>query len=90
MARVIRPISIDDELEKDILDKLDSVSNRSAYIKELVKADINRKKEEFTEDQKEAIKEIVYKILSNYDVNLDKETFKADKELISGIDELMK
>lgn len=90
MARVIRPISIDDELEKDILDKLDSVSNRSAYIKELVKADLNRKKEEFTEDQKEAIKEIVYKILSNYDVNLDKETFKADKELISGIDELMK
>lgn len=89
MARVIRPISIDDELEKDVLDKLDSVSNRSAYIKELVKADLNRKKEEFTDKQKEAIKEIVYKILSNYDVNLDKETFKADKELIAGIDDLM-
>ncbi len=32
--------------EKDILDKLTSVPNRSRYIKELIRADIKREKEQ--------------------------------------------
>lgn len=89
MARVVKPISIDDELEKDILDKLNSVPNRSAYVKELIKADLNKKPEVFTDKQKEAIKDIVKKILANYEITIDNDSIKKDQEILDGIDGLM-
>ena len=39
---VIRNISLDKELDGDIIDKLDSVHNRSHYVRELVRQDLKK------------------------------------------------
>ena len=38
-------LAISPKTEKDILDKLDSVSNKSGYIKQLIREDIARQKQ---------------------------------------------
>ena len=39
--KVVRNICLDTELDVDVIRKLDSVSNRSQYVRDLVKADIS-------------------------------------------------
>ena len=92
MARVTRSLSLDDTLDKDILEILDNQPNRSDYVKELVRADIEKKKnsDSLTEKQKEEVKRIVIEILRNNDIDL--EQFKKepiDAELQEGLNLIM-
>ena len=92
MARVTRSLSLDDKLDKDILEILDNQPNRSDYVKELVRADIEKKKnsDSLTEKQKEEVKRIVIEILRNNDIDL--EEFKKEPiepELQEGLDFIM-
>ena len=92
MARVTRSLSLDDTLDKDILEILDNQPNRSDYVKELVRADIEKGKQSdsLTEKQKEEVKRIVIEILRNNDIDL--EQFKKepiDAELQEGLNLIM-
>lgn len=55
--------SLDDEADKEIIDYLNSLKNKSAYIADVLRADI-KKKGSFTESQKEEIRAIIREFIS--------------------------
>ena len=89
MARVVRSFSLDSEKNKDIIEKLDAIPNRSNYIISLIKRDLEDKNIIFSEEQKLAIKDIVYQILNEYKIDnnsvnkLDKATEDAINNLLN-------
>ena len=89
MARVVRSFSLDSEKNKDIIEKLDAIPNRSNYIISLIKRDLENTNGLFSEEQKLAIKDIVYQILNEYKIDnnsinkLDKETEDAINNLVN-------
>ncbi|XZH43594.1 CopG family transcriptional regulator (plasmid) [Clostridium perfringens] len=87
MARVVKTVSLNDETDKALIDKLESVPNISDYIKTLIAEDIKENNSIFTKSQKEEIKKIILKVLN--DENFVKETNKeVDKEQLNAIDDL--
>ncbi|HAT4309027.1 Uncharacterised protein [Clostridium perfringens] len=87
MARVVKTVSLNDETDKALIDKLESVPNISDYIKTLIAEDIKENNSIFTKAQKEEIKKIILKVLN--DENFVKETNKeVDKEQLDAIDDL--
>lgn len=89
MARVTKTVSLNDETDKALLDKLESVPNISEYIKKLIAEDIKENNSNFTKVQKEEIEKIILSVLSdkNFTGKTDKE---VDKEQIDAIDDLFK
>ena len=87
MARVTKTVSLNDETDKALLDKLESVPNISEYIKKLIAEDIEENNSSFTKSQKEEIEKIILKVLNseNFSRKTDKE---VDKEQIDAIDNL--
>lgn len=87
MARVTKTVSLNDETDKALLDKLESVPNISEYIKKLIAEDIKENNSNFTKVQKEEIEKIILSVLSdkNFTGKTDKE---VDKEQIDAIDNL--
>ena len=89
MDRVVRSFSLDSEKNKDIIEKLDAIPNRSNYIISLIKRDLENTNGLFSEEQKLAIKDIVYQILNEYKIDnnsinkLDKETEDAINNLLN-------
>lgn len=89
MARVTKSFSLDDKLDKNIIEKLDSVPNRSDYIKHLIAEDLKSKKDVFSLKEKNAIKKIVLDILENYDLQdkITKEVIVDKEEKLKALDE---
>lgn len=87
MARVTKTVSLNDETDKALLDKLESVPNISEYIKKLIAEDIEENNSSFTKVQKEEIKKIILSVLSdeNFSRKINKE---VDEEQIDAIDNL--
>lgn len=81
--RKVKSFSIDDVEDIDIIEKLNSCSNVSEYIKNLIRNDLNKNHNEFTDSQIEAIKKIVSKML-------DGKVIAAPDEADEEIDELDK
>ncbi|EHR9039702.1 MAG: CopG family transcriptional regulator [Clostridium perfringens] len=87
MARVVKTVSLNDETDKALIDKLESVPNISDYIKTLIAEDIKENNSIFTKVQKEEIKKIIFKVLN--DENFVKKNNKqVDKEQLDAIDDL--
>ncbi|EHP45038.1 TPA: CopG family transcriptional regulator [Clostridium perfringens] len=86
MARVVKTVSLNDETDKDLIAKLESVPNISDYIKGLIAADI-RENSLFTKDQKAEIKRLILKVLNDENFIKDN-SVKADKDQLDAIDEL--
>lgn len=87
MARVVTTVSLNEETDKALIDKLESVPNKSDYIKALIAEDIKESNSIFTKVQKEEIKKIIFKVLN--DENFVKKTNKeVDKEQIEAIENL--
>lgn len=87
MARVTKTVSLNDETDKALLDKLESVPNISEYIKKLIAEDIEENNSSFTKSQKEEIEKIILKVLNNE--NFSRKTDKeVDEEQIDAIDNL--
>ncbi|ELC8463862.1 CopG family transcriptional regulator [Clostridium perfringens] len=87
MARIVKTVSLNDETDKALIDKLESVPNISDYIKTLIAEDIKENNSIFTKAQKEEIKKIILKVLN--DENFVKKTNKeVDKEQLDAIDDL--
>lgn len=89
MARVTKSFSLDDKLDKNIIEKLDSVPNRSDYIKNLIAEDLKTKKDVFSIKEKNAIKKIVLDILENYDLQdkITKEMIVDKEEKLKALDD---
>lgn len=79
--------SLDDEADKDIIDYLNSLKNKSAYIAEVLRADI-KKKGTFTDAQREEIRAIIREFISEGNIiaadrddgkkeNFDKDAMEA-------------
>lgn len=88
MARVVRSFSLDSEKNKDIIEKLDAIPNRSNYIISLIKRDLENTNGLFSEEQKLAIKDIVYQILNEYKIDINSIN-KLDKETEDAINNLL-
>lgn len=87
MSRVVKTVSLNDEIDKALIDKLESVPNISDYIKKLIAEDIKKSNSIFTKVQKEEIKKIILKVLN--DENFVKKNDKEiDKEQLDAIDDL--
>lgn len=87
--RRVKSFSVDDEKEKEILEKLDSCGNVSDYVKRLILEDIRKSEEVFSEDQKEAIKKILREMLKGKIINddeLEDEEDQAVNDLINDDD----
>lgn len=92
MARVAKSVSINTETDRDILDKIESISNFSDYVKELIREDIRDNSTSFTKKQKEDIKNIILKVLNDENFIIQKDNKfkpKADKKQIDAIDNLL-
>ena len=91
MARVAKSVSINTETDKDILEKIESISNFSDYVKELIREDIKDNSTSFTKKQKEDIKKLIIKVLNdeNFVVNKSKDK-KVDQDQLDAIDNLFK
>lgn len=90
MARVAKSVSINTETDRDILDKIESISNFSDYVKELIREDIRENSTSFTKKQKEDIKKIILKVLNDENFIINKEKNKeVDKAQLDAIDDLL-
>lgn len=90
MARVAKSVSINTETDRDILDKIESISNFSDYVKELIREDIRDNSTSFTKKQKEDIKKIILKVLNDENFIINKEKNKeVDKAQLDAIDDLL-
>lgn len=91
MARLVKTFSVNDETDRDIIEKLESVPNISDYIKALISEDIKENGSIFTKVQKEEIKKLILKILNdeNFIINKDKNN-AIDQDQIDAIDDLFK
>lgn len=79
--RKVKSFSVDDVEDIDILDKLESCSNVSEYIKKLIRDDLNKNHDEFTSSQIEAIKKIVSKMIKGKVIDDSEEKNEMDKEV---------
>lgn len=88
MARVVTTVSLNEETDKALIDKLESVPNKSDYIKALISKDLKENDSIFTKVQKEEIKKYILEILDseNFTRKTDKE---VNKEQIDAIDDLL-
>ena len=81
--RVVQSISLDTELDEDVLIYLKSVPNKSQFIKDCIRTHLS-KTDNFTKSQLEQIREIVHSIVSIQD------TESGDKQkLASALNECL-
>lgn len=83
MARITKSISLNSDLDIDILNKLESISNISDYIKELIREDIKGNSINFTKNQKKEIEKIIMEILNKNDFTINKDNSKDVKKELS-------
>lgn len=92
MARIAKSISINTDTDKDILEKLETVSNVSDYIKELIREDIKANSVSFTKKQKDEIEKMILKILNDNNFVKGEENNKSktlSKEQSKALDDLL-
>lgn len=77
--RKVESFSVDTEKDSDIINFLQRVSNKSQYIKELIRADIGNESS-FSELQIEEIKDIVSEMLKEYVANGSIKELSADED----------
>lgn len=87
MARVVTTVSLNEETDKALIDKLESVPNKSDYIKALISKDLKENDSIFTKVQKEEIKKIILKVLNDENF-LNKTNKEVDEKQLNAIDDL--
>lgn len=87
--RKVQSFSVDDITDKEVYELLTELSakgNKSAYIVNLIKADLKKKKELFTEEQKEEIRNIIREFVSaGNEISLDKIEDKNKKDILDAL-----
>ena len=87
--RKVYSISMNTDTDQEVMDYLDKVPNKSQYIKELVKKDMNN--EPFTKEQLEYIRKMIdaqlkgHTVVMSGDEEQKKETAKAIDDLLNNL-----
>lgn len=84
--RKTKSFSVDDEKDKDILMHLETMSNASAYIAKLIRADMN-KKSTFTDEQKREIFNLIQQYVSENDITINKHENEVDSDIMDALDQ---
>lgn len=82
--RKTKSFSYDEEKDKNVIQYLDKMSNASAYIVNLIKADMN-KKSSFSDEQKREILNIIQQYVNDNEISVTKS--KVDSEVLSALDQ---
>lgn len=87
MRKVIS-FSADDQKDKDIIRHLKKQKNASAYIVDLIRADINNTKKNFSNAQRQEIVNIIEQFISENNISLETRTKKSiDPEIKNALDQ---
>ena len=84
--RKTKSFSYDDEKDKKVIQHLDKMSNASAYIVSLIRADMN-KKSIFTDEQKKEIFNIIQQYISNNEITVTKSENEVDADVLNALDQ---
>lgn len=89
--RVVRSFSFDDEKDKEIINYIDNLKNKSDYIRNLIMSDLNDKST-FTKAQKQELKnlftEMLTDFLENNEISVDSKNEKNfDEDAIAALDQ---
>lgn len=82
--RKVETYSVDDVLDKDIIDFLKTLPNKSQYIKGLIRNDM-MSDSTLTKAQRAEVESIIYKILENKQVQIKDQTEEVDSELLEAL-----
>lgn len=84
--RKTKSFSYDEQNDKEVIKHLDKMSNASAYIVNLIRADMN-KKSSFTDDQKREIFKIIQQYISENEIVVTKSKDEVDSEVLNALDQ---
>lgn len=84
--RKTKSFSYDEDKDKKVIDYLNSMDNSSAYIVNLLRADMN-KKSTFTDEQKKEIVNIIQQYINDNEITATKSTDKVDPDLLNALDQ---
>jgi hypothetical protein len=84
--RKTKSFSYDDQNDKKVIQYLESMSNASAYIVDLIKRDMN-KKSDFSEDQKREIYNIIQQYIDENGITIDASNKKANSDIVSALNQ---
>lgn len=84
VSRKVRSFSLNEEDDKDILDKLSNVPNISDYIKKLIREDID-KRSALTDAQRKEIEDIVMNIIKDKALVSKEEELAFDEDAIDAL-----
>jgi hypothetical protein len=85
-VRKTKSFSYDEEKDKKIIEHLDKISNASAYIVNLIRADMNRKNT-FSDEQKKEILNIIQQYISDNEISVTESKEKVDSEVLNALDQ---
>lgn len=87
MRKVIS-FSADEKIDKDVINYLKKQKNASAYIVDLIRADINNTKKNFSNAQRQEIVNIIEQFISENNISLETRTKKSiDPEIKNALDQ---
>lgn len=88
--RVVKSFSLDDVEDKAIIDYFNSKKNKSDYLKELIKADMQNHSN-FTPDQREEIENILKNFIEDYidnnELTLKEKNNEFDKDALDALEQ---
>lgn len=82
--RKVESFSVDTENDKDIINHLKKLKNKSQYIKDLIRKDINTSRA-LTEDQIREIKELIMEVIKDKEFNIVHEEMSVDDDIYNAL-----
>lgn len=82
--RKVESFSVDTENDKDIINHLKKLKNKSQYIKDLIRKDINTSRA-LTEDQIREIKELIMEVIKDKEFNIVHEEMSVDDDVYNAL-----
>ena len=84
--RKVESFSVDTENDSDIIEHLKKCSNKSQYIKDLIRKDMNNKRA-LTEEQIAEVKTLIWNMLKDKEFNVVQEEITVDQDVLDALDQ---
>ncbi|MFT8352618.1 hypothetical protein [Clostridium saccharoperbutylacetonicum] len=82
--RKTKSFSYDEDKDKKVIEYLSSMDNSSAYIVNLIRADMN-KKSIFTDEQKNEILKIIQQYITDNELSVTSSNEKVDSDILEAL-----